>query len=125
MVDAAGGSADFADAAERELAALFGGTPGNVGVVLPPTDKLYTAPAFPAAKIAEVDYRNYMRRHTAGKLETPRVRGIEQGGRTVVYFSREDLSGGLVGQPVDGIMGYAPDSATAIMRNIVLTAGAK
>ena len=34
---------------------------------------------------------------------------------------REDLSNGLVGQPCDGVLGYTPDSATAIVRQIVKT----
>ena len=38
-----------------------------------------------------------------------------------MIYSREDLSAGLVGQPTDGIFGYAPSSATAIMRNIVIS----
>ena len=55
-----------------------------------------------------------------------RVRAIDVKGRPAVFYSREDLSGGLVGQPTDGILGYSPDTAAAIMRNIVLTAnGAK
>ena len=39
-----------------------------------------------------------------------------------MFYSREDLSGGLVGEPVDGIVGYDPATATAIMRNILLYA---
>jgi hypothetical protein len=34
--------------------------------------------------------------------------------------SREDLSAGLVGEQIDGIVGYTPDTATDIMRNIIL-----
>ena len=43
-------------------------------------------------------------------------------GRNAIYYSREDLSGGLVGEPVDGIVGYDPDSSTAIMSGIIATA---
>jgi hypothetical protein len=46
-------------------------------------------------------------------------------GRVGVLYSREDLSGGMVGQAVDGITGYMPESATAIMRNAMLYAGGK
>ena len=76
--------------------------------------------------IDSVDYRPYMRRRAVGKLDAPRVRGIKVQGRLAVFYSREDLSAGMVGQPVDGITGYTPESATAIMRNILLyAAGAK
>ena len=33
----------------------------------------------------------------------------------------EDLSVGLVGQPVDGIVGYTPAAATVIVRSIVIS----
>ena len=56
----------------------------------------------------------------------PALRGINVKGRLAVFYSREDLGAGIVGQPVDGITGYTPESATAIMRNILLyAAGAK
>ena len=60
----------------------------------------------------------------SGKLNEPRLRGITQNGRVAVFYSREDLSAGLVGEPVDGIIGYTPATATAIMRNILLYAAA-
>ncbi len=41
------------------------------------------------------------------------------------FFSREDLTVGLVGQDVDGIFGYTPESATSLMRNVVLYAAGR
>jgi hypothetical protein len=41
-------------------------------------------------------------------------------GRIVAIDSSEDLSGGLVGYNIDGIVGYSPTSALEIVRNIVL-----
>ena len=123
VIDAAGGSTEFADAAEKELAAMYGGKPNDVGQLLDPADRLYN---LKGVKIDSVDYRPYMRRRATGKLDAPRVRGIKVQGRLAVFYSREDLSTGMVGQPVDGITGYTPESATAIMRNILLyAAGAK
>jgi len=56
-------------------------------------------------------------------MKAPRVQGITfAGGRVGVFFSREDLSAGLVGQPVDGIVGYDPHTATTIMSRIILYA---
>jgi hypothetical protein len=37
-----------------------------------------------------------------------------------VYFSREDLSAGLVGEPVDGIVGYDPNTATHLMAAMLM-----
>ena len=54
-----------------------------------------------------------------GSLNVPRIRGIEQGGRIAVFYRAEDLSAGLVGQPIDGILGYSPEAATDIMRGII------
>ena len=42
-------------------------------------------------------------------------------GRTAVLFSREDLSTGMVGEPIGGVLGYSPKSATAIMQHILGT----
>jgi hypothetical protein len=119
VVDAAGGSADFADAAERELAGIFGGEPAAVGPIIPPDELPYAWTGF---KIAKVDYRKYSRNRVNGKLNAPRVRGIDVGNKTRVFYSREDLSAGLTGQPCDGIVGYDAATATAIMRNVVLYA---
>jgi hypothetical protein len=119
LIDAAGGSNDFATSAEKALAAIFGGDPTAVGPVLPLDDLPYTWTGF---KIPKVDYRKYARTRISGKLTAPRVRGIDVAGKTRVFYSREDLSNGMLGQPADGVIVYAPDSATAIVRNIVLYA---
>ena len=37
----------------------------------------------------------------------------------ILIYSREDLSAGLVGQAVDGIVGYDPASATALMTHVL------
>src|SRR5262249_1137744 len=66
-------------------------------------------------------YRTYARA-ALGSLKAPRLRGIKQGDRLVCIYSTEDLSVGLVGQPVDGIIGYDPATATALMRKILLLA---
>jgi hypothetical protein len=119
IVDAAGGSADFADSAEKALAATFGLPPGDVGVILPPDHSLYK---LDGAKIDKVEYRRYARGKINGHLNVPRIRAVEKGGRTQVFYSPEDLSAGMVGQYTDGIIGYDPDTATSLMRNMVLFA---
>jgi hypothetical protein len=119
VVDAAGGSSDFAESAEAQLAAVFGGQPGNFGVLLPPTHEVYRLKAAPMDRF---EYRTFARSKMTGKTSAPRVRAIEQAGRVQVLFSREDLVTGMVGMPIDGVMGYEPDTATGIMRNIALLA---
>lgn len=120
VVDAAGGSREFADAAEVELAQMFGAEAvTKLRTPLPPNSAVYTLPGAPVGPIA---YRTFARKVVTGDARSPRVRGIDRAGRVGVFFSREDLSAGMVGQPVDGIVGYAPDTATSIMRNIILYA---
>jgi hypothetical protein len=120
VVDAAGGSSAFATSAEKELTAVFGADAlqGAITTPLPLSDQLYALRQSPITNIA---YRTFSKQRL-GHLNTPRLAGIVQNGRTVAYYSREDLTAGLVGEQVDGIDGYTPDSATAIMRNIVLLA---
>jgi len=58
-------------------------------------------------------------------MNAPQIRGITINGRLSVLFSREDISGALVGQQVDGIVGYTPAAATSIMQNILLYAAGR
>ena len=41
------------------------------------------------------------------------------GGRPAVFYSREDVSVGLVGQPIDGVAGYVPEDATKVVADVV------
>ena len=117
IVDAARGSTEFADTIADELANLFGGGAAKALVTpLPPAHGLYNLPEM---KIEKVGYRNYAKGRLVGRLNNPRVAAIEVNGRPAVFYSREDLSAGLVGNPVDGVLGYDPETATALMRNLL------
>lgn len=115
IVDACGGSPAFALAAEAQLNALFGD--GRTLAILPPGHAVFKS----GEKLENVEYRRWARRQL-GNLRTPRLRGIEKGGAVKVFYSAEDLSVGLVGQPVDGIYGYEPQTATSMMTDILLYA---
>ena len=52
------------------------------------------------------------------------MRSLEVGHRWAVLFSSDDISAGLVGQEVDGIRGYTPESATDIMEHVLEYAAA-
>ena len=85
VIDAAGGSPQFADAAEKELAAMYGGTP--------PTSAGSSSPATAASD----PQGRHDRRRGLPPLHAPpghrkldaRVRGIKRG-RLAVFYSRED-----------------------------------
>ncbi len=124
FIDAAGGSSEFANSAEAALSVLSRGqqskpssaaSGAELGVILPPEDALYDRP-----RIDSFGYRSFVRGRLSGQLNAPRVRAIRVDGRNAIYYSREDISGGLVGEPVDGIVGYDPETATAILRNLIL-----
>jgi hypothetical protein len=120
IVDAAGGSVDFADSAESELSAIFGPEVARqLKRPLPPSNPLYN---MPNGKIATFNFRPFGEK-IVGLLHGPQIKAITIGDRPAVFFSREDLSAGLVGQPVDGLIGYDPTTATDIMRNLILFAG--
>jgi hypothetical protein len=116
IIDACGGSGDFASSAQQELAAIF--PDGKLSA----TPLGLDSPVFAAgAKIDHVEYRPTAKK-ILGPLHTPRVLAMEVNGRPAVFFSAEDLSCGLVGMPVDGIYGYDPETASAIMEKLVLFA---
>lgn len=111
LVDAAGGDAEFATDVEAMLTRVFGST----GLPIEDDDALFQRP-----NAIAIDYRPFSRKRLIGGIHTPRLRAIEVDGRRAVFYSREDLSAGLVGQSVDGIDGYTPAAASAIVRRIFL-----
>ena len=122
VIDAAGGSTEFAKSAEAELAAIFGADAAKqLAEPLPPSHDLYSAGGKP---LGDVGYRNFARMNL-GTLRTPQLRGIVTDGRLTVLYSKEDLSVGLVGHPVDGILGYDPQTATTLMSKALVYATQK
>ncbi len=113
VVDAAGGAPAFAEAAEAEVAAIL---PGAKLAPLPADHAVYAAGG---PRPAAFGYRRAARDTTVGRSDAPRLQGATIGGRVAVFFSREDLSAGLVGQDVDGIVGYDPKTATTIMTKVL------
>ncbi len=114
VVDVAGGTGLFKTNAEAELAKLFPDTGGHEPAVLPLSSPIYRS----GAVVTEVEYR-HSARAAMKNLRTPCLRGIERENRVAVVYSPEDLVTGLVGQQVGGIVGYAPDSATRLMANVL------
>ena len=114
IVDAAGGDVIFADAAEGELDAIFGGKTQEL-------DENHVVYNVPGDKIEKVGWRRFSFDRIADKRRA-HLRGISVGPRTGVFFSREDLSAGIVGEPVDGILGYDPTTATDLMTAMLVYA---
>lgn len=117
IIDSAGGSSDFAQGAEAELAAIF---PGSKPRTLEANHPVF-APTGSAMK--SFRYRQFAQRVVGELKDAPRLSAVEINGKAAIFLSREDLSVGLVGQPVDGVVGYAPDTASELMAGLLLAAG--
>jgi hypothetical protein len=112
IVDACGGSSAFGQAAEAELAAIF-----PEGRSMTAIDKKHAS----LADAGDLELRKAAVK-VLGKSRAPTPKGIESNGKIRVFYSPIDLSTGMVGQPIDGVAGYSPESATDLMRSIVLYA---
>jgi len=118
LLDAAGGSPAFGEAADKQARDLL---PGGEYGLLPLSHALYTKTAPGAEK---VDYR----KTTSSSVfapHAPRLRGLTVKGRLAVIVSKDDLTAGLVGYPCWSVKGYSPESAFALVRNIILHASGK
>ncbi len=118
LADAAGGSTEFRRSLERELTALLGRPPENLRADHPILTGAGIAGARP---LSNVGYRRAVRRPGRGKRPPP-LRAFVRGRRAVVIYSPLDISAGLLGTQVFGCRGYAPESALAVVRNMLLYA---
>ena len=121
VVDAAGGNLEFAAASFKLLTEIFPDQAGGMKVV-PLGDPVYTADGGPAP---DITYRDWARNVLRGDMKQPRIKALSVNGRDAVFYSAEDLGAGLVGQDVDGVVGYDPETATALMTKILLYAAGK
>ena len=113
IMDAAGGSEAFARSAVKVMDELFG--EGSLGR-LRERSPVYRLPGF---ELDSVGYRRAARA-LLGDTKAPRILAVMLDGRPAVLLSREDLTAGLVGYPCYTCIGYSPDSAAELMRNMVL-----
>jgi hypothetical protein len=67
----------------------------------------------------------YARASLLRGAKTPMLRGITFNKRIRVFYSALDLSAGIVGEPVDGVYGYDPATATILMAAMVRYGGGK
>jgi Domain of unknown function (DUF4159) len=118
LIDAAAGRSEFAQSTENMLEQVFGEDIKQIQQPAPSTDAIYGKGI---SKPEDLGYRSFARKAVVGNFKGGRLRIMTLNNRPAVIYSREDLSAGMVGEPVDGIMGYDPASATAVMRSIILT----
>ncbi len=113
IVDAAGGSREFGASAEMMLRGMFGRRAVR--------RLAQNAAVFhlPKMKIESVKYRRKARVERGLKGHA-NLRGVELKGRLAVLFSKEDLTGGLVGYESSNCVDYHPESCFELMRNAVI-----
>jgi len=110
VIDPAGGDGGFADSAESMLKKLF---PDQ-----PPKTPAWDEPGL------TVQYRTFDK-IVVGANKSARVRSYNIGGRAAVFYSPDDLSAGLVGEEIDGIRGYEPETASELMLKVIHAAAPK
>ena len=112
VIDAAGGSREFAKAVEQHILPLVAG--GSVGPIAP-EHAIYRGPE----KIGRVRFRTALAAILGRQSGKTRLQGVDRGGRLAIVFSRDDLTAGVLGAGCYGLRGYAPKTAVALMTNIL------
>ena len=112
LVDAAGGSAEFAGSIGRALEQTFG----------PSTTLSFDDPLLATAKLSKdtVKYRFYIG-SDAGMKVSRKLRCIKVADRPAVIISDMDLSFGLTGANYNGVVGFDSDTSSKIVGAIVST----
>ena len=112
-----GGRGGFTRSAEEACAEIFVDSPVHSML----RTRVITGAGLPgAAKLTRLEYRPFALEVFAARETTPRLRGMVIDGQPRVLFSREDITHGLLDQPCWGIAGYTPDTARALLTNILL-----
>jgi hypothetical protein len=117
VVDAAGGFGEFDSAFQGELAKVL---PEQASQVAEPLRRDHPLYAQDAAQKLEPKFRVFAQQKLGPDAMRFRLRGISnKDGKLGVIYSPDDLSVGLVGNDVDGIIGYTPELSTTLMRRII------
>jgi hypothetical protein len=124
LIDAAGGDTTFAESAKQWIGKAYG---KSAMWTLSKNSPVYTASGkemknlpyrlgLPAGKGRKRNHRVDLK-----SVMTPTADGLDN--RPGVLFSRGDITVGLLGNPSGIIVGYAPEGAYTILRNLIVTAG--
>ncbi len=115
IIDSTGGASEFSESADGLIKTLF---PSVTPSPLPENHPAYLREGKPVP----IAYRAAAQR-IVGNIRTGRLMGAQVNDRLAIIISHEDLSTGMVGQSVEGVVGYAPATAAGLMENMVLMGG--
>jgi hypothetical protein len=119
IVDCAGGSSEFAESVQGALEGALGAqVAAELRSPLPVENPLFKG----------LDGKDLYRAYAKSRLgstKSPRLRGAKVGGKMAIFYSPEDLSTGMVGQEVDGVVGYTPEVATELVERMLVGAAGK
>ncbi|MBN1943706.1 MAG: DUF4159 domain-containing protein [Phycisphaerae bacterium] len=124
LIDAAGGEKTFAQSAKQWIEKAYGAT---ALWSLSECSPVYTADGDEARDLPyrfglpKPGQRKRNRRAALRAVMTPTADGKDT--RPGVIFSRGDLTAGLLGNASGTTVGYAPEGAYSIVRNVLLTMG--
>ncbi len=116
IIDACGGAGDFNASVESELSKIFPGELTQIAEPLKPDHPIYTSGSI---KQPEPRYRTYALSKLGSQAAKFRLRGLAFNNKLSVIYSPDDLSVGLVGVPVDGIIGMTPENVSLVVRRIL------
>ncbi|RPI63546.1 MAG: DUF4159 domain-containing protein, partial [Planctomycetaceae bacterium] len=114
IIDSAGGGKAFTQAVEKQIVPLL---PDSFAGLVAPSHAILQSPA--PVKIA---YRRELSISLGAGKNTSRLRGVQVGERLAILYSPDDLTAGMAGYRVMGINGYTPDTAVALMTNMLIYA---
>jgi hypothetical protein len=117
VADALGGSATFDAAARNELLTLLDDAYPQIARLGATSEAIQQA-RWP---IGAISYRRAARA-IFGQDDAPQLQAVSVAGRAAIIYSRDDLTAGLVGYRGHDFRGYAPASAYALVRNLILYA---
>ncbi len=121
LADAAGGKNQFTESFVQLVVRAF---PRQALIAVPPESSLYTG-TFPGGNnVTHVQFRKFYNQQHKHVKTRPELMGIKKNGRWIVIFSSADITCGLLSTNTWGISGYAPASAQALARNVILYAAA-
>lgn len=118
LIDAAGGSTEFGESIEKQLAELL----KQELKFVDKNDAILTGSGIAdGISLEGVEYRRAARREGRGQ-KFPRLRVFNMGHRLGVIFAPMDVSAGLLGVNIYNVRGYDPEGCLRIMRNMLLYA---